>query len=130
MHLEPESGSFTVCVDENVMITYTVSSTTTLMWALTDPTNDSILDYYAYTDTTSLQYVRMLGDFELRLKSNKPLLSTATLNNTDLKHNGTVLFCANGFSQPLPEDAASITILVKGKLHACCHSIELHVIVA
>ena len=127
VHLAPASGLFAVCVDEKIVITCTVSSTKVLAWALTDPANGSIPHHYAYTATTSLQYVRMLGDFDLRLHSNEPLVSTATLNNTDLKHNGTVLACANEVSY---EDAVSITILVKGKLNACYNSIELHVMVA
>ena len=59
----------------------------------------------------------MLGDFGLQLESKEPLVSTATLNGTDLKHDETVLVCASVFSEPLPEDSVNITILVKGKLH-------------
>ena len=58
----------------------------------------------------------MFGDFVLRLKSNSPLISTATLNDTDLKHNGTQLTCTKEdyFYDSLPEEFAAITILVEG----------------
>ena len=62
----------------------------------------------------------MIGDFEVVLVSNTPdleLVSTATLNTTNPDHNGTVLSCLNVLSpSPIPEEMASITIIVKGKL--------------
>ena len=71
-----------------------------------------------YTIESSLEDVRMVGDFVIRLESTKPLVSTATLNDVEPKHNGSVLMCASSASTILqPEQFAQIIVLVKGKLH-------------
>ena len=110
------------------MITCTVSSATNLWWVLTDLGKTRVYEHYSYTTTSELEQVGMIGDFELRLKSYEPLVSTATMSDTDPKHNGTVLACANDISYPLPEEIAIITILVEGKLRVCYSLIEMYII--
>ena len=112
--LEPPGGPFTVCDHDTVVITCTLSSSQTLWWTLTDVKNASVFEQEQFISLSSLQQGKMLGDFVLRLKSTSPLVSTATLNDTDTKHNGTLLTCANTNAYPPPEEFAGITILVKG----------------
>ena len=86
-----------------------------LSWTLTNINNDSVFDKEVYIDSSSLQQEKMLGDFVLRLKSTSPLVSTATLNDTASKRNGSLLTCANTDAEdPLPEQFTGIIILVKG----------------
>ena len=106
-----------VCVHDNITITCTVSSTGILIWTLTELVNNSnISESYTYIDTIPLQMqaVGTLGDFELRLKSSNPLVSTATSYDADPKHNGIVLTCANAITPSLPEQIALTTVFVKG----------------
>ena len=113
MHLEPAGGSVAVCVHDNIVITCTVSSTQILSWTLTHLENASVLEKEQYTFKSSLQQERTLGDFVLRLKSNPSLASTAALNDTTPKHNGSLLTCANtNADNPLPEQFAETIILV------------------
>ena len=114
--LEPAGGSVAVCVQDSLVITCTVSSSPTLWWTLTDLKNASVFEQESYISSSSLQQERILGDFVLRLKSMAPLVSTATLNDTDPKHNGTQLICTkvDYFSDSPPEELAAVAILVKG----------------
>ena len=113
--LEPAGGSVAVCVHDNIVITCIVSSTQILSWTLRELKNGSVFDKEDYTSSSSLQQERMLGDFVLRLTSNVPLVSTATLNDTDPKHNGTLITCANtNADDPLPEQFAEVIMLVLG----------------
>ena len=59
----------------------------------------------------------MIGDFLIRLESKDPLVSTATLNDTNLTHNGNVLTCSTMLVGSQGDEIAQITILVKGELH-------------
>ena len=61
-----------------------------------------------------LDDVGLIGDFVIRLESKGPLLSTATLDDVDPKHNGSVLTCASAFPNPKPDEIAEIAILVNG----------------
>ena len=116
-----------LCVHDNITITCTVSSTGILVWTLTELVNNSnISESYPYIETSSLPVAGTLGDFELRLKSTKPVVSTATLTDTDPEHNGIVLTCANVITPSQPEQIAVTTLLVKGKLHVCYNSIEVY----
>ena len=95
-----------------------------LSWTLTELKNASVVDKEDYISSSSLDQKRMLGDFVLRLKSTSPLVSTATLNDTAPKHNGSLLTCANtGVNDPLPEQFAGIIILVKGTSFIMCYFI-------
>ena len=116
MILEPAGGSIAVCVHDNIVITCTVPSSSLLWWTLTDIKNASIFEQEQYTSLSSPQLEKMLGNFVLLLKSISPLVSTATLNDTDPKHNGTQLTCTkyDYFYGSLPEEFAAITILVEG----------------
>ena len=91
-----------------------------LWWTLTDLKNDSVFEqeFYAPINSDKLPAdVRPLGDFVLRLESNSPLVSTATLNDTAPENNETRLACSknDNFDYSLPGEFAAITILVKGK---------------
>ena len=115
VYLEPAGGSVAVCVRDTIVITCTVSSTQILTWRLPDIKHPGIVLNQQYNSSSSLQQERMLGDFVLRLNSTSPLVSTATLNDTDSKHNGSLLICANtNADDPLPEQFNDIIILVKG----------------
>ena len=84
-----------------------------LSWTLRNLTNASVFDKADYLSSNSLTQERMLGDFVLRLKSNDPIVSTATLNDTDPKHNGSLLTCANtNADDPLPEQFVDIIVHV------------------
>ena len=76
--LEPPGGSVAVCVHDKIVISCAVSSSPTLWWTLTDVKNASIFEQEAYTSSSSFKQEKMLGDLVLRLKSNSPLVSTAT----------------------------------------------------
>ena len=69
-----------------------------------------------YNNMSLIEDVKMIGDFVVRLESKNPLVSTATLDEVDTKHNGTVLTCmtlAMG-----SEEFTQTTILnVKGKCY-------------
>ena len=115
VNLEPAGGSVAVCVHDSIVITCTISSTQILSWTLHGPKNNNVFDTEVYISSSSLDQERMLGDFVLRLKSTSPLVSTATLNDTAPKHNGSLLTCANtGADDPLPEQFTDMIIHVKG----------------
>ena len=116
VYLEPAGGSVAFCVQDNIVITCTVSSFQTLWWTLIDLKNAIVLEPKSFTPSSSLQQEKFLGDFVLRLKSTSPLASTAILNYTDPEHNGTQLTCTkvDYFYDSLLEEFAAITILVKG----------------
>ena len=62
----------------------------------------------------------VVGDFELVLvsKGQGELVSTATLNNIAVNHNGTVLSClSNAAENRLPDEMATTTIIVQGKVN-------------
>ena len=132
VYLEPAGGSVAVCVHDNIVITCTVSSSPSLWWTLTDLQNASIFEQESYSSSSSQQQEKMLGVFVLRLKSISPLVSTATLNYTDPKRNGTQLTCTKEdyFSDSLPEEFAAITIHVEGtcknKLCELYNVLQLH----
>ena len=72
---------------------------------------------HLFTTLSPVNSVIMVSDIELKLvSSGQELVSTAILYNIQANQNGTVLTCLNDLlPNPLPEDMASITIIVQGK---------------
>ena len=69
-----------------------------------------------YTNTSSLEDVKMIGDFVVRLESKNPLVSTVTFDEVDAKHDGTVLTCMTYTPQGYKESTQTTILVVKGKL--------------
>lgn len=126
MTLEPASEFFAVCVNNRLKITCSTTASV-LAWTLIpnqeSPGNSEHIK--EYNSASSLEDVGMIGDFILGLESKDPLLSTATLDDIDPKHNGSVLRCANDLAYQKASETAEITILVKGKLHYICNMLPL-----
>ena len=101
---------FEVCIGDKLEVTCKVN-TFTLFWEINN-------DVDGFTTQSMEGSVKMVGGFKVTLVlNNQPLVSTATLNNIDPSHNGTVLTCINTIvDQPLPEQMANVTIIVQGKL--------------
>ena len=128
--LEPPGGSVTACVHDNIVITCTVSPPQIIWWTLTDLNNASVFEQELYAPVNSGKLpadIRPLGDFMVRLESNSPLVSTATLNDTAPENNGTWLACSknDNFDYSLPGEFAAITILVEGKQYK--HVVRINV---
>ena len=89
--LEPESEFLSLCVNSSLKITCT-SSTTLLQWELitNEQFNNSLLGTKVYTNTSSMEDVKMNDSFTTRLESKSPLVSTVTLNalNPETQWNG------------------------------------------
>ena len=120
MYLEPASESFELCVNSSLKITCTTFTTVILWTFIPNEENPDSVEDYVYTATSSLQDVRSIGNFVLRLESIYPLESTATLDEVGPEHNGSVLICANtALPNPKPEETKRITILVKGISYIC-----------
>ena len=114
--LEPVTESLALCVKTSLEITCT--STSLLIWELI-PNHPSFSGHLSkvYTNTSSLEDVDRVGDFVTRLESTNPLVSTATLDEVDIKYNGSVLMCASMAGSNLePGNFANIALLMKGKL--------------
>ena len=118
--LEPASESYAVCINSNLKITCTINSTNSIILAwmlIPGQENSSNIDPESYSNSLSMEMVKMIGDFVLRLASNNPLISTATLDPVKLKHNGTVLRCANHIVYEKANESTEIIIILKGKLY-------------
>ena len=116
--LEPESEFLSLCVNSSLKITCTSSTTLFQLELITNEQfNNSLLETKVYTNTSSMEDVKMNDSFTIRLESKSPLVSTVTLNAVNPEHNGTVLMCTKSLSTNLkPGGFANITIFVKGKL--------------
>ena len=102
-------GFLDVCVGDELEVTCTVN-TVALTWEING-------EQRIFTTLSPVHSVMMIADFELVLlyKTHK-LVSSATLNSIKAIHNGTVLSCWNIISSnPLPEEMASITVIIQGK---------------
>ena len=73
---------------------------------------------------SSLEDVKMIGDFVVRLESKNPLVSTATLDEVDTKHNGTVLTCMT-LVMGSEEFTQTTIVIVKGNWLRKEHAIQL-----
>ena len=111
------SESLAVCVNSSLKITCT-TTTSFLVWTfIPNQESPSKLDFKVYTSTSIPADDDTIGEFSLRLESTHPLLvSTATLDDVDTKHNGSVLTCANTDALvPETDQIANIAITVNGK---------------
>ena len=97
-----------MCVGDELVVNCTVNS-----FAIFFEVNGELK---GFTGLSSINSVEMIGNFEIMLVSVSPeLVSTATLNNINPNHNGTVLTCLTDIDDDLPpEEMASITIIVQG----------------
>ena len=98
-----------MCVADELEVTCTVDALS-LTWKVNG-------EQRVFTRLSPVNSVMMIADFDLILLSNnQELVSTATLNSTNPTHNGTVLSCSGVANpNPLPEEMATITIIVQGK---------------
>ena len=119
--LDPANESLALCVDSSLEITCTTVSY--LVWLLIpNPGNLCSFAPKVYYNSSSLEDVQMIGDFVLRLESKHPLVSTATLDQVELKHNGSVLMCVT-YTILDSEELAQITITVKGRNYMYVHDV-------
>ena len=94
-----------MCVGDVLEVTCTIDSIA-LVWKVNGAS-------HAFTAITSINASVMLGGVQLTLVSvDQDLVTTAIVKNINSNHNGTVLTCLNYL---VPEDMASITIVVQGK---------------
>ena len=112
---EPANESFALCLNLSLVVTCCSSTTAwALRWIITPIQGGSTL--VIYTNISSLEDVKMIGDFVVRLESNSPLVSTVTLDEVDSKYNGTVLSCMTYTSQGYEEFTQTTILVVKGIL--------------
>ena len=88
------------------------ANTSGLVWKVTSNQGSKTTDQY--TGNVQIGLVHTIGDFVFRLESKNPFVSTATLDEVRLKHNGTVLSCMDDPIDYLSKEIAQITIIVKG----------------
>ena len=117
--LQPANDSLPLCAGSSLNITCTIT-TSLLVWRLVATTGESPPGSVKLYNNASLllEDVGKVGDFQTRLQSKDPLVSTATLEEVHPKHNGSVLMCAcTSIANPPSDKFAQITIHVKGNLH-------------
>ena len=118
MELQPSSEKVEVCPGTAVRVSCT-TETRDLYWRTTPDCQVS----YDNDDTALVGVVLPFCDFEAILTSTSPsLMSTVTLSNVSLSHNGTVLTCANTIVQVnvRADQKASISIVLRGNVHHQC----------
>ena len=123
--LEPAKEFLAVCVNSSLTITCS-TTTSALEWDfIPQQGNYSLAEYEFYNFQSTLDLVDMVGVFKVKLIAKYPLVSTATLDDVDSTHNGTILVCANTpLENRKPDQFAQVTILVESKLHCC---IQYHI---
>ena len=101
-------GLLDVCVGDELVVTCTVNS----FQIFFEVNGKSI----GFTILSAVNSTEMVGGFEIMLVSTgQELVSTATINNINPNHNGTVLTCLTAIDVDLPpEEMANITIIVQG----------------
>ena len=122
---EAASEYLALCVGSSLVVACCSSTTAAqLIWILIPnmPVGPNSTLEVTYNDESSLEDVKMIGDFVVRLESKNPLVSTATLDEVDSKHNGTGLICRTVTSQGSEEFTQTTILIVKdnwlGKQHA------------
>ena len=116
--LEPANESLALCVGSSLIITCSSTTTTApvLTWTITLIPGDPISTILVfYTNTSSLEDVKMISNFVLRLESTNPIVSTTTLEEVDPKQNGTVLTCMTFTPLGSVEFTQSTILIVKSK---------------
>ena len=108
VELQPAYPLLDACVGDGIVVTCSV--TTIVVYWIANGESEG------FTKVSPVNSVKMVGNFEIMLVSVAPtLVTTATLNDVNSNHNGTVLTCSTTLEDtPPPEDAANITIIVQG----------------
>ena len=118
VELQPSRETVEVCPGTAVRVNCT-TRTNDLYWRATTDCGLS----YDKGDTALVGVVVPFCDLEAILTSTSPsLMSTVTLSNVSLAHNGTVLTCVNTIVQVnlRADQMASISIVARGNVHLQC----------
>ena len=113
--LQPESGSYRLCLGDSFEVNCTAQNATVICWDLSipGPENFAKVCFYISLPTKELT----TGPFSLSLLSKDPLMSTANLSSVGIILNETVLTCSSSLASSLsPNQISDIVIILEGKL--------------
>ena len=112
--LQPESGSYGVCLEDNFEVTCNVQSASIICWDLSIPGLENFPQKCFFMNLDLGE--QAIGPFSLSRVSIDPLISTASLSSVGNSQNGTVLTCSSTISSsPSPNETSDIIILLEGK---------------
>ena len=117
VNLEP-SGVLQLCSGGNITFVCTNNQSSLLVWRGFSQ-NDHKGNPYYFTNTSTLDLERFIGNFTLLLKSTSPMVSTATLTNSfGPQQNGINLSCSETTSSnPSPSQGDYAVLTLKGGLY-------------
>ena len=123
--LQPESGSYRVCLEDSFEVTCNVQSASQICWDLSIPGHKNFATK-CFIINFSVIVEQAIGPFLLLKKADDPLISTASLSSVENFQNGSVLTCSSTVaSSPLPNETSDIVILLEGKF-ATSHSVYVY----